>query len=173
MLVNFVDPTVVCLLFQKKDQIWTQGTFIPDPTIPKSKNPDPHQKELKYFKTKKWFLSSWKYDQGCSSRIRIPDLDPDFLVLPFPDLGSNGSGSRIRIRNTGKNPTRSDPNTPLPPREWNLLILIAFTTFRTLKKEEKKTLLRLTESSYNRCLILSSNYLTWQSRHPCSAGWRP
>jgi hypothetical protein len=31
-------------------------------------------KEFKYFKfstPKKWFLCSWKYDPGCSSRIRI------------------------------------------------------------------------------------------------------
>ncbi len=41
-------------------------------------------KEFKYFKPKKWFLSSRKYDPGCSSRI--PDPDPDFL--PIPDPGS-------------------------------------------------------------------------------------
>jgi hypothetical protein len=33
----------------------------------------------------KWFLSSRKYDQGCSSRI--PDLDADFLPIPDPDPG--------------------------------------------------------------------------------------
>ncbi len=41
-------------------------------------------KEFKYFNPKKWFLSSRKYDSGCSSRI--PDPDPDFL--PIPDPGS-------------------------------------------------------------------------------------
>jgi hypothetical protein len=59
-------------------------------------------KELKYsiFNPKKWFLSSRKYDPGCS--FRILDADPDFL--PIPDSrsrGQKGTGSRIRIRNTG------------------------------------------------------------------------
>jgi len=62
-------------------------------------------KEFKFFnpqKTKKWYLSSRKYDPGCSSRI--PDPDADFL--PIPDPGSRGQktpdpGSRNRIRNTG------------------------------------------------------------------------
>jgi hypothetical protein len=50
-------------------------------------------------KAKKWFLSSKKYDPGCSSRI--PDPDADFL--PSRIQGSKRRpipGSRIRIRNT-------------------------------------------------------------------------
>ncbi len=43
-------------------------------------------KESKYFNPKKWFLSSRKYDPGCSSRI--PDPDPDFL--PILDPGGTG-----------------------------------------------------------------------------------
>jgi hypothetical protein len=70
--------------------------FIPDPTfshpgsrirtvsIPVSRI---FIKEFKYFnppkKTKKWFLSSKKYDPGCSSRIPNPDAD----FLPIPDPG--------------------------------------------------------------------------------------
>ncbi len=51
-------------------------------------------------KTKKWFLSSRKYDPGCSSRI--PGPDADFLPIPDPgSRGQKGTGSRIRIRNTG------------------------------------------------------------------------
>jgi hypothetical protein len=47
-----------------------------------------------------WFLSSRKYDPGCSSRI--PDPDADFLPIPDPgSRGQKGTGSRIRIRNTG------------------------------------------------------------------------
>jgi hypothetical protein len=45
------------------------------------------------------FLSSGKYDQGCSSWIRDPDPDPDFLLSPDPGC-QKGNGSRIRIRNT-------------------------------------------------------------------------
>jgi hypothetical protein len=41
-------------------------------------------KEFKYFNPKKWFLSSRKYDPGCSSRIRDPD--PDFIPIPDPDV---------------------------------------------------------------------------------------
>ena len=48
---------------------------------------------------KKWFLSSRKYDPGCSSQI--PDPDPDFLPIPDPgSWGKKGTGSWIRIRNT-------------------------------------------------------------------------
>jgi hypothetical protein len=54
-------------------------------------------KEFKYFNPKKWFLSSRKYDLGCSSRIRIltfyPSRIPDPGVKKAPDPGS-------RIRNT-------------------------------------------------------------------------
>ncbi len=56
--------------------------------------------EFKYFNPKNRFLSSRKYDPGCSSRI--PDPDADFLPIPDPGSRSQkGTGSRIRIRNTG------------------------------------------------------------------------
>jgi hypothetical protein len=64
---------------------------IPDP---KFFHPGSASKEFQYFNPKKWFLSSKKYDPGCSS--------------PIPDTGSRGqkgTGSRIpriRIRNTGE-----------------------------------------------------------------------
>jgi hypothetical protein len=45
-------------------------------------------KEFKFFNLKELFLSSRKYDPGCSSRIWIPDPDLDFL--PISDLGSRG-----------------------------------------------------------------------------------
>jgi hypothetical protein len=51
-----------------------------------------HIKEFKYLKPKQWFLSSRKYDPGCSSQIRIPDFG-----------GQKGTGSRIRTRNTPYN----------------------------------------------------------------------
>ncbi len=35
-----------------------------------------------------WFLSSQKYDPSFTSRIRIPNLDPAFLPIPDPNLGS-------------------------------------------------------------------------------------
>ncbi len=73
---------------------------IPNPgsELSPSRIPDPHQSILTPKKPKKWFLSSRKYDPGCS--YRIPDAD----FLPIPDPGSRGqkgTGSRIRIRNTG------------------------------------------------------------------------
>jgi hypothetical protein len=51
-------------------------------------------KEFKYFNPKKWFLSSRKYDPGCSSQI--PDLDADLLTIPDPGVKKApdpGSGS--------------------------------------------------------------------------------
>jgi hypothetical protein len=56
---------------------------IPDPGSRGQKAPDPGSgsatlpicnKEFKYLNLPKIFLSSRKYDPGCSSRIRIPDL---------------------------------------------------------------------------------------------------
>jgi hypothetical protein len=64
-------------------------------------------KEVKYFNPKTLFLSSRKYDPGCSSRIRIsdpesgsriPNPDSDFLPIPYPrprSRGQKGTGSRI------------------------------------------------------------------------------
>ncbi len=74
--------------------------FIPDPTFfhPGSEFFHPVSwiriKEFKYFNPKKWFLSSRKYDPGCSSRI--PDRGPYFL--PIPDPGSRG------LKGTGPDP---------------------------------------------------------------------
>jgi hypothetical protein len=68
---------------------------IPDPGSEQSQSriPDPHQKIL-CFNPKKGFLSSRKYDPGCSSRIRM-------LTSTHPgSRGQKGTGSRIRIRNT-------------------------------------------------------------------------
>jgi len=47
-------------------------------------------------KPKKWFLSSRKYDPGCSSRI--PDPDADFLPIPDPGSGSATLVSLPNIR---------------------------------------------------------------------------
>jgi hypothetical protein len=80
--------------------------FIPDPTFfhPGSRI---LIKEFKYFnpkKAKKWFLSSKKYDPGCSSRI----LDPNAYFRPsrIPDQGvkkapNPGSGSATLVADPG------------------------------------------------------------------------
>ncbi len=91
------------------------GMFIPDPGSVFS-IPDPnclhHEsrsriKEFKYFnpqKTKKWFLSSRKYDPGCSSRI--------------PDVGS---GCWLSIHPGSESATLGiwdDVSAPWPHRSW-------------------------------------------------------
>ncbi len=58
-----------------------------------SRIPDRGSKNLSIFSTKKKFLSSRKYDPGCSSRIRI-------LIFFL---------SRIRIQNTGLGSRIQDP----------------------------------------------------------------
>jgi hypothetical protein len=65
------------------------GSLITDLNFfhPRSWIPDPHQR-IQVFLPKKWFLNSQKYDPGFPSRIRIPDLIPDFLPIPDPDPGS-------------------------------------------------------------------------------------
>ncbi len=58
-------------------------------------------KEFKYFNPKNCFSALGNMIR-VSSRICIPDPDPDFL--PIPDTGSRGqkgTGSQIRIRNIG------------------------------------------------------------------------
>ncbi len=73
---------------------WIKIFFILDPwsRIWIFPIPDPGSrmriKEFKYFNQKKWFLSSQKYDPSFTSRIRIPNLDPDFLPIPDPNPGS-------------------------------------------------------------------------------------
>jgi hypothetical protein len=65
------------------NQCCGSGMFIPDPNF---SIPDPdffhpgsriRIKKFKYFNSKKWFLSFPKYDPSCSSRIRIPNPDPN------------------------------------------------------------------------------------------------
>jgi hypothetical protein len=78
-----LDPRSWIQIFSILDpwsQIWIFS--IPDP------GSRMHIKEFKYFNQKKWFLSSQKYDPGFPSRIRIPELDPDFLPILDPDPGS-------------------------------------------------------------------------------------
>jgi hypothetical protein len=101
--------------------VWLIRDVYPGSDFFPSRIPDPNFfhpgfriliKEFKYFYPKKWFLSSRKYDPGCSSRICIPDSDPDFLPIPDPgSRGQKGTGSRIRIRNTGWNYV-SPPSSP-------------------------------------------------------------
>ncbi len=68
---------------------------IPDPNFP---IPDSGSasKNLSFLTPKKWFLSSRKYDPGCSSRI--PDPDPYSLSISDPGSWIQGS-KRHRIPN--------------------------------------------------------------------------
>jgi hypothetical protein len=97
------------------------GMFIPDPGSEffQSRIPDPNFfhpgsriciKEFKYINPKKWFITSRKYDPGCSSRIRILIFNPSRIPgskkgtgIPDPQHWhpkvQKGTGSRIR--NTG------------------------------------------------------------------------
>ncbi len=74
-------------------------------------------KEFKYFDPKKWFLSSRKYDPGCSSRIWIPDPEPGSGSWLFTH-----PGSRIRTRNTGGNIALSFAGRDGPQASGNILI---------------------------------------------------
>ncbi len=70
-------------------------------------------KEFKYFNPKKWFLSSRKYDPGCSSRI--PDPDPYFLPIPDPDPQHCGKGIFFSPARERRLRERSCPSSPSPP----------------------------------------------------------
>jgi hypothetical protein len=86
----------------QKNQCCGSGMFIPDPgsdffstririfSIPE---PRSASKNLSILTQKMFFpVSSRKYNRGCSSWIRIPDPDPDFLTIPDP--GSRIQGSK-------------------------------------------------------------------------------
>jgi hypothetical protein len=77
------------------------GMFIPDPNCfyPGSRI---RVKEFKYFNTKKWFLSTRKYDPGCAFWILILTFYPSRISDPGVKKAPD-PGSRIRIRNTGFN----------------------------------------------------------------------
>jgi hypothetical protein len=91
--------------FASRKQCCGSGMFIPDPgsdffpsrildrtdSIP---DPGSASKNLSILTRKQWFLSSRKYDPGCSSRISDPDAD--FLPIPDPEVKKApdpGSGS--------------------------------------------------------------------------------
>jgi hypothetical protein len=101
--------------------------FIPDPGsdffpsrirfVPIA-DPESASKNLSILTQKKWFLSSRKYDLGCSSRI--PDPDPDFLPIPDPGFKKApdpGSGSAKLILSM-----KNDEN--LPSKCHNTLIFV-------------------------------------------------
>ncbi len=117
------------LIICSNNQCCRSGMFILDPTFfdPRSRirsffHSGSASKNLSILTPKNWFLSSWKYDPGCSSLIQDPD--PDFLPIPDPrSRGLKGTGSRIRIRNTANNAAHlffvkefqghgDDPNSP-------------------------------------------------------------
>ena len=104
--INPPPPSSFLLFFSGVGKIFQccgSGMFIPDSTFfhPGSEL-SPSRILIKEFKiltpkkAKKWFLSSKKYDPGCSSRI--PDPDADFLPSRIPDPGvkeAPNPGSRI------------------------------------------------------------------------------
>jgi hypothetical protein len=80
-------------------------------SIPDPRSSSKNLSNLTPKKQKKWFLSSKKYDPGCSSRIRM---------LTFSHPGSRGQkGTQSRIRNTVDNPQH-----PMDFTQYSLLINI-------------------------------------------------
>ena len=99
---------------QHRVSVWRIRDVYPGSGIRIFSIPDPGSASknlsiLTQRKTKKWVLSSRKYDPGCSSRI--PDKGADFLPIPDPgSRGQKGTGSRI-----------SDPGSRIPdpdPQHW-------------------------------------------------------
>ncbi len=97
-------------------------------------------KEFKYFNPKKWFLSSRKYDPGCSSRIPDPDADfypsriPDPGVKKAPDPGS-GFATLTKYYGSGRpNNSRGRPfktlasSSKLPSAQTSFLLLYLETS---------------------------------------------
>ncbi len=114
---SFADPDVYPGYLIPNPNFFYPRSQIPDPKFFPSQIPDLNffhhgsrirNKEFKYFKPKKWFLSSQKDDPGLSSRIGSRILILTFYPSQIPILdprsrsrGQKGTGSQIRIRNTG------------------------------------------------------------------------
>ena len=114
--------------------------FIPDPgsdffpsRIPDSNCLHPGSririKEFKYFLTsKKWFLSSRKYDLGCSSRIRMltfyPSRIPDPGVKKAPDPGSGTATLSCRKIEDQDSLMLLDPNQTWTSSFYIMLIIL-------------------------------------------------
>ncbi len=79
-----MDPDLGITTMPINNQCCGSGMFIPDPTFFHPRSSSKNLSILTKKKAKKWFLSSKKYDPGCSSRI--PDRDDDFLPSRIPDL---------------------------------------------------------------------------------------
>jgi hypothetical protein len=126
---------------KKVASVWRIRDVYPGSRIRLFSIPDPNClhpgsriliKEFKYFnpkKAKKWFLSSKKYDPGCSSRI--PDPNVDFLPSRIPDPGvkkAPNPGSRIRIPDPQHWVSYCTPNTFLQLAKGSLI------AFRAIEK---------------------------------------
>jgi hypothetical protein len=80
------------------------GMFIPDPGSEFFPSQVRNRiKEFKCFNPKKWFLSSRKYDLGCSSRIRIQIFFPSRIPAGVKKAPDPGSGSAILCRTKIRN----------------------------------------------------------------------
>jgi hypothetical protein len=111
---------------------WIRLFSIPDPGselspswIPDLGSSSKNLSILTPKKGKKWFLSSKKYDPGCSSRI--PDPDADFL--PFQDPGSRGQkGTQSRIPDPDpQHCTKSNRKKPKFTGKLASILLFIFT----------------------------------------------
>ncbi len=96
---SFADPGCLSQIPDRKSDFFSSQipdsgskffpSWIPDPGSKffpsRILDPGSASKNLSILTKKKWFLSSQKYDPDFPPRIRIPDLDPDFLPIPNPD----------------------------------------------------------------------------------------
>jgi hypothetical protein len=104
VVISVADPGCLSRI-QDPDQIFFQpGSRIRTVSISDPGSSSKNLSILTAKRAKKWFLSSKKYDPGCSTRISDPYAD--FLPSWIPDPGVKkvpNPGSRIRIRNTAGN----------------------------------------------------------------------
>jgi hypothetical protein len=82
LIVSVADPG--CLSRIPDPTFFHPGSLIRTVSIPDHGSASKNLSILTPKKPKKWFLSSRKYDSGCSSRI--PDPDADFLSIPDPGV---------------------------------------------------------------------------------------
>ncbi len=102
---------------------WIQifPSWIPDPRSEffpsRILDPGCTSKNLSILTKKMVSQLSKKFDQGFPSRIRIPDLNPDFLHIPGPDTGS-------QIANPGIKKTPGPWSWILDPdsQHWRFLV---------------------------------------------------
>ncbi len=128
--------------------------------------PDPYKKKLSIFNPKKWFLSSRKYDPGCSSRIRILTFYPSRIQgskrhrIPDPQhclMALFQASNFLAVREIKTN--LND--------KWDAVLVNPYSTFRQVIYQQcsQESLLNAyavrLRYRFSSCVCISTTFAVW------------